>query len=408
MTSVCIDCLEDQFLKKRAIRKRNLVECSECGDNNKPGLDLEDLVELLLPVLDSNFRAGDEEKIFDGQDDDNGRWEQQGQDLDDIVTEIFDRKYSFQDELIDKICSVGESEIDGSSYWDRGSYYTEIEPDDAPILQEWNTALRSLKHGQRFFSSAASSLFMRLFTNINSAVAYKGGDTQPVVRRVPSGTAYFRARKCNNPATFAEMLVDPLKHVGAPPPQKARAGRMNADGIAVFYCSEDRDTCIAEVRPAIGEYVCSIKVLTTKVLRILDLTRMERVAAELSYFDPGFAEKSLLNRFVRHLHRLVSQPVVPEHEVDYLITQAMAEYLAHVHQPPLSGIAFSSPQHKGGLNVVLFARDARGRGQVFPVEYEADSIEACHINEILYRHSKVDHYRFNDGRVVFIHDHDEG
>lgn len=46
--------------------------------------------------------------------------------------------------------------------------------------------------------------------------------------------------------------------------------------------------------------------------------------------------------FLRKLHNLISQPVVPGHEADYLITQTMAEYLAHVHQPHFDGIMFKS------------------------------------------------------------------
>src|SRR6202040_2120908 len=95
---------------------------------------------------------------------------------------------------------------------------------------------------------------------------------------------------------------------------------------------------------------------TTKPLRMIDFTRLEQSYGEgLSYFQPDFTEETERRKFIRRLHSLISQPVVPGREADYLITQTMAEYLAHVHKEPFDGILFKSVQRAGGINVVLFA-----------------------------------------------------
>ena len=54
---------------------------------------------------------------------------------------------------------------------------------------------------------------------------------------------------------------------------------------------------------------------------------------------------------------VLRRPVVPGHEDEYLITQTLTEYLAHVHLPAFDGVIFQSVQRRGGANMVLFGRD---------------------------------------------------
>ena len=65
--------------------------------------------------------------------------------------------------------------------------------------------------------------------------------------------------------------------------------------------------------------------------------------------------------FFRHLVSEISRPVMPQDEaLEYLPTQAVAEFLAHKVDPRLDGIIFHSSQTGGdGRNVVLF-NHARG------------------------------------------------
>src|SRR5258708_5926999 len=110
------------------------------------------------------------------------------------------------------------------------------------------------------------------------------------------------------------------------------------------------------MRPALGGDTAVIELQTTKPLRVLDFTRLQEPHGEgLSYFQPDFTAEVERRAFLLRLHTLISQPVVPGREADYLITQTMAEYLAHVHQEPFGGILFKSVQRAGGVNVVLFA-----------------------------------------------------
>jgi len=140
------------------------------------------------------------------------------------------------------------------------------------------------------------------------------------------------------------MLDDPLKHIGPPPPADARAGRMNAEGVSVFYGSLKEKTCLAEMRPAIGNDIALIELETTRKLRVLDFSRLDeaRSSRNLSCFQPDFQAESARRLFLRLLHALIAQPISPGRESDYLITQTMAEFLSHVAKSSFDGIMFQS------------------------------------------------------------------
>jgi RES domain len=185
------------------------------------------------------------------------------------------------------------------------------------------------------------------------------------VWNLPQGSELYRARICSSPETMKAMLSEPFKNVGPTPPEQARSGRMNPEGVPVFYGSFDWETSLAETRPALGNDTAVIKLVTTKVLRLLDFIRLGDSYARLSYFQPDFDEQYERGAFLQLLQRLISQPIVPGKESDYIITQTLAEYLAHVHEQPFDGILFDSVQRKEGRNIVLFP----GSDGVFPLSY---------------------------------------
>ena len=59
--------------------------------------------------------------------------------------------------------------------------------------------------------------------------------------------------------------------------------------------------------------------------------------------------------FLQTLSERLTRPVMPDDEAfDYLITQAIADFLATQNEPRMDGIIFASAQSRKGRNVVLF------------------------------------------------------
>ena len=178
------------------------------------------------------------------------------------------------------------------------------------------------------------------------------------------------------------------------------------DGVAVFYGALESETCLAELRPTIGSEAAVITVRTKKLLRLLDFTRIKDSHHVLSYFQPDFNEQAEKNIFLRQLGSLISQPVRPGRESDYLITQTMAEYLAHVHSEPFDGLLYKSVQRKGGTNIVLFPKPKDETDNAFPVVYVTDSVKFFHTTTINYEHDEID-MGMMDGEIVRYSDGDE-
>lgn len=131
---------------------------------------------------------------------------------------------------------------------------------------------------------------------------------------------------------------------------------MNAPGIPVFYGSFDVETCVAEIRAPVGGSAVIGKFEIIQPLRLLDLTQLERVQNELSYFHPDFLRDHGYGQFVAGFHDEIKKPFVPGNEaLDYLPTQVVAEYLWTRNDRGVDGIIFGSSQVSGDhRNIVLF------------------------------------------------------
>lgn len=325
-------------------------------------------------------------------------WEQEGDPLSFHIQEVIGQYLGFEDEIVEALVDNEDVwEPDGDiPFFDSSSDYVSKPTHAYAYYEEWDYVLEDLKHRTRFFSSAAASFFERLFDGVDRRKSWNNETRadQGVVWELPAGSHLFRARICRS-FSIKDAFKEPLKYVGPPPPPQAPAARMNPEGVAIFYGATDCETCLAEVRPALGDEIAVIKLQTTKPLHTLDFTRLEDSYSRLSYFQPDFNEQAEKGVFLRRLQRLISQPVVPGREADYLITQTMAEYLAHVHNKPFDGIFFGSVQRAEGINAVLFP-DPTG---AFPVTYVDKSFKLFRTTSIKHTHHEISVSVMDDGEI---------
>ena len=135
---------------------------------------------------------------------------------------------------------------------------------------------------------------------------------------------------------------------------------MNAHGISVLRAT-DAGVAIAEVRPPVGSQVAIATFEIIRPLRLLDITAFETIVENGSIFDEQMAIRMERAVFLQSLSRRIARPVMPDDEaLDYLPTQAIADYLATRSHLEVDGIMFSSTQSPiHALNVVLFHKAAR-------------------------------------------------
>jgi RES domain len=433
--AICHKCIQDKRLQATVESEGEPQLCEVCGEDSNDAFTYEQLGKELEPVMREHFELGPTVRKF--YDDDREGWDQLGDPLSDLIQEVIGQDVDDPDELV---AAMMEAEDyypgdGGDAFFDTTSNYIHRRATAHAWMAEWSYLREELAHRRRFFSDGARGLFDRLFEGIVDLKSFneRRRSWSRVVYQLPVGRAIHRARSVRSDGDLKTFLEAPAKELGAPPPRAAPAGRMNPNGIPVFYGALDAKTCLAEMRPAIGSQALVGTFRTTQRVRVLDFRRLEaaRLGA-LSYFDPQYGEQRERAVFLRHLHSLISRPVVPGKEDEYLITQTMAEYLAHVHRPAFDGVIFGSVQRKGGANIVLFGRDGLSEIDTidpdfdplplfrppvqgdehkvqlaFPVEYIDKSAKLHQTRAIQYSHDELS-FSLDDGRVtVYDHDYDE-
>ncbi|MGF6635486.1 RES family NAD+ phosphorylase [Paraburkholderia sp. MM6662-R1] len=396
---ICYECFDDEHLREMVRREGAIDECRVC-EEQREGVSAERLGQILAPVMRDCLRLGDSVPDF-GND---GRLyhRQLGDSLSHWVQEFLGQYFDFEREIVDAIVATDNWDLRGGEepFWDDMQNYERVEYHAGDYHDRWKETLADVKHRRRFFSEKARQFFTELFDGVEDMYV-PGKRRAPVVRSLSAGKRLFRARVVTSASKLQEMLDDPLKHIGPPPPADARAGRMNAEGVSVFYGSRKEKTCLAEMRPAIGNDIALIELKTTRKLRVLDFSRLDeaRSSRNLSCFQPDFQAESARRLFLRLLHALIAQPITPGRESDYLITQTMAEFLSHVTKPSFDGIMFQSAQQRGGTNVVLFPNamaNQAGEPQDLPLALTDGQVRLYTTQSIAYYHEQKHFYRAPD------------
>jgi hypothetical protein len=179
---------------------------------------------------------------------------------------------------------------------------------------------------------------------------------------------FYRARSFEAWSGLEAALTHPDLHLGPPPSKFAQGGRMNARGISVFYGADEAATALAEVRPPVGANVVVGRFRLKRGVRLLDLKSFADVLERGSVFDPTYARRRERAVFLKTLVHRMTMPVMPSDEaLEYVPTQAIADFLASRIDPELDGILFPSVQVTGDkVNVVLFHKAARVAEVTYP------------------------------------------
>lgn len=250
--------------------------------------------------------------------------------------------------------------------------------------RKWEEIKHSLQCESRYFNNHIKGFFDKIFSDINT---YRMQDGNSAVICIDKDTPVFRARVFDSLEKVEDALKNPERNFGPPPHLLATSGRMNAQGIPVFYGAMSPEIAIAEVRPAVGSYAVVAQFRPLKNLRILDISALDTLAhSEGSLFDPKAADKSAIASFLRKLSHKMTIPVSGMRtDNEYLITQAVSEYLSVSEMFNLDGIRFRSTQQTREsnqstehYNIVLFSKsatvmDAKNKNCQYSVDlYESD------------------------------------
>ncbi|HEN3637307.1 TPA: RES domain-containing protein [Yersinia enterocolitica] len=367
---ICHHCVNDVYIQndiKKTGNKDN--ECSYCEERTET-TSIEELTKKVHIMLDNHYEIA--ECNYEG--------EPTGDDLNNIIQEELEVDEDVANDIIESLYDQFNDYNEESQYSEEYTY-SPINWHKSTFNQKWEDISNSLLTEARFFNSGAKVFLDELFADINV-------HSDTVIKKLNINDPLFRARVFNDDQALEKALTHPEAELGPPPSILATPGRMNAHGVPVFYGSTSPDIAIAEVRPAVGSSVIVATFYPLRELRILDLSAFKSLShSGASRFDPeGLVERDKI-LFLRTLSNKLTIPVLGQakgHE--YLITQAVSEYLGLLQNCQLDGISFestqvSSTQHdKNELNIVLFSKSAKvafandeGKSREYSVDlYEYD------------------------------------
>ncbi|MCZ6652009.1 MAG: RES family NAD+ phosphorylase [Planctomycetota bacterium] len=328
---VCQSCFGESAALQRRFDERGVGGCCPtCGAEKVQVLDAGQLSDLFEGLKDYyEPLIGDRYPL--GKDGVRGLGPDTG---DDSLVEILRESWDvFSDAVSDeKANEILESVFHGyiGEYMRRGADLWR------EVSIEWDRLKQYLKHEWRFFETAGptDNAFVR---TLDAWVEALG--SQITCRR------WYRARiQDSREARFGDDTM------GAPAPEKARAGRANSSGIPHLYVASDERTAVSEVRAEPGEWVTLATVeIVGDDLRVLDLTRVVRIVDPFA--TPDLHQALMVREFLNILSYELSRPVRPDdHEIDYVATQFLSEYF---RKQGLSGIVYPSALAEG-TNAVFF------------------------------------------------------
>lgn len=355
---ICHACVGEKYISQLILdtgkANRN---CSYCRKRKK-NIPLEDLTPNLHKLFMDHYEQPEEGPFY--------------YNTGDSAADIIQDQLSVDEQPAKDLFSVLEDEKNDfhglETIYDESYHYIKVNRSENGLGIAWEKLEESLKKESRYFNHQVKDFLDGLFTDLDKL---KTKHNQSAIHLPGIGMTFYRARVFENEEDVEKALQHPERYFGPPPHDLAPSGRMNARGIPVFYGSTSPEIAVAEVRPVVGSYVVVVPFRTLCEMRILDISAL-RSLREVggSIFDERIAKLNDKANFMHTLSRKLTLPASgrnPENE--YLITQAVAEYLAQSEENRLDGISFNSTQHprdKGEItahqNVVLFSKSARIKG----------------------------------------------
>jgi hypothetical protein len=217
----------------------------------------------------------------------------------------------------------------------------------------WNQFKLVLKHKARFafhfpgtFKQWNLSNPADILHQVQSAILKNN-----MITELPKNSRIYRTRQHQ----LKNQVYEASQIVSLPNFLNKTAGRMNAAGISLFYCSQDKDLTIQEVvskRRISNPYYTTVLFSNKEKLRLVDLTQLPVVP---SIFDTENNHFRGILFFLKTFMEEISQPVNRENSfLEYLPTQVVTEYLRYNPDLDVQGMVYWSSKNSIKKNIVLF------------------------------------------------------
>lgn len=324
MSSVCcVNCFNDNAIKRVIISHSKFGRCHYCNQNNAPIIPIDNLISTLTSTLEGF-------SLMFEEDDSASK-----------LIDILDEDFKIFSKTTDRLRLKSNFTIPSSDILNKKFKSANT----AEMHQQWINFKNEIIHENRFFPQ--TSIYKEAFLPDGSLYSNFQQLIEQLRYQIHPAEIFFRGRISDYPLLHNEM--------GKPPAKLATLGRANPYGISYLYLAQTKDICIKEIRPNNGDTISIAKFSVTKEINVIDLRAPRENISFLSLTSSNYIDilklVSLLETFTDEL----SLPVLPNNSHrEYIPTQFITEFFkTHGH---LDGIIFNS-SYGTGYNLVLFKDD---------------------------------------------------
>lgn len=340
---VCADCVNEPDLWRLAGVRPTQEQCDYCQQENKAVLPVAAVQEALYSVVGTYYA----EPAQAGTPYDEGSYLVEPVYTDEVLGNLgFDPIPDLLEDILEAD-TVGAWVPAVNGHWS-DSHEHQVK------LGSWSTFAHVVKHQTRFHFQRVTGDHHFQEIEVADTLEVVAEELTSLIRIVAAGTRVYRARHL----TDAEIGAMDAGMMGAPPKERASAGRMNPAGISYFYASYDAQTALLEIGdPPAGKTPVAATFVVSRPLRVVDLAQLPSAPSVFAIDLKGVREKAL---FLCGFVQSITQPVIKDGQehIDYVPSQVVCEYLAQAFSiedgKPLDGLIFPSVANPGGVNLVVF------------------------------------------------------
>jgi hypothetical protein len=245
-----------------------------------------------------------------------------------IITNICNEKYQQLPDLFDY--PVGIAELYSPEYLSEHSLLR---------TNSWEHFTSALKTKNRFHTNLINLGILERFCSY-------------IRKPYKKGSIFYRGR-------ISSPLGLTIGEMGAPPYEKASAGRVNAPGISCLYLADDVDTTIHEVRAGAFDYISVGMFELQEDIIVVDLKSIDKICPFLENLD---YKEHAINR--EHLNKINDEMGKAlrrsDSDLDYVPTQYISDFIKsieHNGQAEFAGLEYKSTMKTDGFNLAIFYPD---------------------------------------------------
>ena len=326
----CWKCTSGALLDQ--IKAQGVVgRCTRCGSTTRKTLTALDLAALLEPVAtlyadpaDFMFlealKEGDHPTLAERLVEDWNLFESydEARDVLSMCVDPYHPKHNPDQSPLEPDREAYQEEL-----WLQGEYELV-----AHLRERWSALKAEIRHENRHFPKSSIASVADSLWAAEASLSHR--------------TPLYRARQ-------AETVTLRARDMGAPPPEKATAGRANPRAISYLYLASDEVTAASELRPHVGDEIYIARFRLGRDLKLIDF-RAPWVGSPFRW-GGRLHEVVRIMPFLRQLGSEMSRPVPNlRRELDYIPTQYLCEW---IKAQGYGGVAYESGV-AAGWNLALF------------------------------------------------------